>query len=29
LVVKGYHQQQGVDYSDTFALVARHDKSGG
>ena len=25
LVVKGYAQQEGVDYSDTFAPVARHD----
>ena len=25
LVVKGYFQQHGVDYSNTFALVVRHD----
>ena len=25
LVVKGYAQEAGVDYTDTFALVSRHD----
>ena len=25
LVVKGYFQQQGIDFSNTFAPVARHD----
>ena len=25
LVVKGYSQKPSVDFSDTFALVARHD----
>ena len=25
LVVKGYFQQHGIDFSDTFAPVARHD----
>jgi len=25
LVVKGYSQMTGIDYGDTFALVARHE----